>query len=106
MAASQGRGSARRWARSSEGWPREKVVQTYGFLDKLLPYKHYIEYTDWARPAGTTEDGIERQRLIATAIIEKQDRIQVQDLAAIWARTWTPTRSSSSRNPTTAACAS
>lgn len=73
-----------------EGWPREKVVQTYGFLDKLLPYKHYIEYTDWARPAGTTEDGIERQRLIATAIIEKQDRIQVQDLAAIWARDLDP----------------
>ena len=73
-----------------EGWPREKVLQTWGFIDKLLPYKHYIEFTDWARPAGTTEDGIERQKLIATAIIEKQDRILAQDLAAIWARDLDP----------------
>jgi ADP-ribosylglycohydrolase len=73
-----------------EGWPRDKVVSTFGFVDKLLPYKHYIEYTDWLRPAGTTEDGIERQKLIATAIIEKQDRILAQDLAAIWARDLDP----------------
>ena len=53
-----------------EGWPREAIREKHGYLDKLLPYKHYIEYTDWQRPAGTTEDGIERQRLIATAIID------------------------------------
>jgi ADP-ribosylglycohydrolase len=69
-----------------EGWPYERTKQTYGTLDKLLPYKHYVEYTDWARPAGTTEDGIERQRMIATAIIEKKDRILAQDLVAIWLR--------------------
>ena len=73
-----------------EGWPREKVVATYGYLDNLLPYSHYIEYTDWARPAGTTEDGIERQKLIATAIIEKKDRILAQDLAAVWRRDLDP----------------
>ncbi len=73
-----------------EGWPSEKVKQTFGTLDKLLPYKHYIEYTDWSRPAGTTEDGIERQKLIATAIIEKKDRILTQDLAAIWKRDLDP----------------
>ena len=37
-----------------EGWPVEKVKETYGRLDRLLPYSHYIEYTDWKRPAGTT----------------------------------------------------
>jgi hypothetical protein len=33
------------------------------------------------RPPGTTEDGIERQKLICHAIIQKQDRITVEDLA-------------------------
>jgi ADP-ribosylglycohydrolase len=73
-----------------EGWPFERIEQTYGTLDKLLPYRHYTEYTDWSRPAGTTEDGIERQKLISTAIIEKQDRINAQDLAAIWERDLDP----------------
>jgi len=69
-----------------EGWTRERIQETHGFLDKLLPYKHYTNVTDWTRLPGTTEDGIERQKLFATAIIEKQDRILAQDLAAVWAR--------------------
>ena len=73
-----------------EGWPSEKVREAYNRLDKLVPYKHYIEYTDWQRPAGTTEDGIERQKLIATAIIEKKDRILAQDLATVWVRDLDP----------------
>ena len=32
---------------------------------------------------GTTEDGIERQKLMCQAIIEKQDRITVEDLARV-----------------------
>lgn len=85
------------WAGSSmgaavEGWPCEKVKEKYGFLDKLHPYKHYVEITDWRRPPGTTEDGIERQKMIATAIIEKQDRILAQDLVRIWLRDLTPER--------------
>jgi len=67
-----------------EGWSRERIKETYGYLDRLAPYRHYPP--DWERPAGTTEDGIERQRLIATAIIEKQDRILAQDLLAVWLR--------------------
>lgn len=73
-----------------EGWPKEKVTKTFGRLEELKPYAHYIEYTDWQRPAGTTEDGIERQKLISTAIIEKQDRINLQDLAAVWRRDLDP----------------
>ncbi len=69
-----------------EGWSPQMIKQEHGYLDKLLPYKHYTEYTDWLRPPGTTEDGIERQRLIATAIIEKQDRIAAHDLVKIWLR--------------------
>ncbi|NIM05303.1 MAG: hypothetical protein GTO55_04260 [Armatimonadetes bacterium] len=73
-----------------EGWPPEKIKQIHGFLDKLLPYRHYTDYTDWERPPGTTEDGIERQKLIATAIIEKQDRIFAHDLVAVWLRDLSP----------------
>ncbi len=75
-----------------EGWPRDKVVKTFGRLEELKPYAHYIEYTDWQRPAGTTEDGIERQKLISTAIIEKQDRINLQDLVAVWRRDLDPAK--------------
>ena len=69
-----------------EGWTREQIRERYGFLRELRPYRHYSAYTDWDRPPGTTEDGIERQKLIATAIIEKQDRILAHDLVAVWVR--------------------
>ncbi|MBM3235484.1 hypothetical protein FJZ31_04230 [Candidatus Poribacteria bacterium] len=73
-----------------EGWSRERIKETYGFLDRLLPYRHYTSLTNWERLPGTTEDGIERQKLIATAIIEKQDRILAHDLAAVWVRDLDP----------------
>lgn len=73
-----------------EGRPFEMVREKYGYLDKLLPYKHYIEETDWDRPPGTTEDGIERQRLMLTAIIEKKDRILAHDLVRVWLRDLDP----------------
>ena len=69
-----------------EGWSREKIEQTHGVLDRLLPYKHYTAETDWLREPGTTEDGIERQKLIATAIIERKGRIAAHDLVAVWLR--------------------
>ncbi len=69
-----------------EGWSREEVRGKYGRVDRLLPYAHYTATTEWQRMPGTTEDGIERQKLIATAIIEKQDRVLAQEVAAVWAR--------------------
>lgn len=75
-----------------EGASRETIKKAHGYLEKLLPYRHYTEETDWLRPPGTTEDGIERQRLLATAIIEKQDRIQPHDLVAVWLRDLDPER--------------
>lgn len=75
-----------------EGWSRERIAQEHGSLDKLLPHKHYTAITDWERLPGTTEDGIERQKLIATAIIEKQDRILAHDLVAVWLRDLDPER--------------
>lgn len=75
-----------------EGWSFEEIEQRYGTLDRMLPYKHNITYTDWERPPGTTEDGIERQKLIATAIIDKQDRIDCYDLVNTWLRDLDPAK--------------
>jgi ADP-ribosylglycohydrolase len=65
-----------------EGWSVDRIRAKYGVLDRFLPYAHYRK--KWQRPPGTTEDGIERQKLMCLAIIEKQDRITVEDLARKW----------------------
>jgi len=67
-----------------EGWLWEKTEEVYGTLDKLVAYEHYDN--GWLREAGTTEDGIDRQKLMITAIIEKGGRITSEDLRKIWAR--------------------
>ncbi len=67
-----------------EGWPWEKIQQQYGTLERLVSYEHYGN--GWTREPGTTEDGVERQKLIITAIIEKQDRVTAEDVRRIWLR--------------------
>jgi ADP-ribosylglycohydrolase len=67
-----------------EGRSWETIEREYGTLDKLLPYHHYGKSNDWMREPGTTEDGVERQKLMITAIIEKQDRINAEDLRRAW----------------------
>ncbi len=66
-----------------EGWPYERIEKEYGLLDKPLSYTAYGR-RDWKREPGTTEDGVERQKLMITAIIEKQDRINAEDLRRAW----------------------
>ena len=73
-----------------EGWSPERIQQTYGYLNELKAYQHKYTEKEWERPGGTTEDGIERQKLIATAIIEKRDRIQAADLLRVWVRDLDP----------------
>lgn len=68
----------------SRNWPYEKVEELYGTLDKLLPYEHYGN--GWVREPGTTEDGVERQKLLITAIMEKKDRVNAEDVRRIWVR--------------------
>jgi len=75
-----------------EGWSPERIRQTHGTLEELVSYKHYAHLTDWQRPPGTTEDGIERQKLMATAIIERSGRIRADDLVRVWLRDLDPER--------------
>ncbi|MEK7408920.1 MAG: ADP-ribosylglycohydrolase family protein [Acidobacteriota bacterium] len=67
-----------------EGWPWERIEKEHGLLERFLPYEHYRNR--WTREPGTTEDGVERQRLMITAIIEKQDRVNAEDVRRIWRR--------------------
>ncbi|HUT46073.1 MAG TPA: ADP-ribosylglycohydrolase family protein, partial [Sedimentisphaerales bacterium] len=67
-----------------EGRSWENIERQYGTLDKLLGYHHYGNSNNWMREPGTTEDGVERQKLMITAIIEKQDRIDAEDLRRAW----------------------
>ncbi len=75
-----------------EGWSRERIKEKYGFFDKLDEYRHYVNVTNWTRMPGTTEDGIERQKLMATAIIEKKGRILAHDLLRVWLRDLDPAK--------------
>lgn len=81
----------------------EQIEERYGFLDQLLPQskKEWRRANDWGpdaggqaheRPAGMTEDGHERHRLMCEAIIEKGGRVGVEDLARTWLRLIDPTK--------------
>ena len=68
-----------------EGKTWQQIEAEHGTLDKLLAYQHYDpKVFKWLREPGTTEDGVERQKLMITAIIEKQDRINAEDLRRAW----------------------
>lgn len=67
-----------------EGWTYQRIEEKYGLVDRLLPYEHYGN--GWTREPGTTEDGVERQKLMITAIMEKKDRVNAEDVRAIWIR--------------------
>lgn len=83
----------------TEGWSVERIKEVYGRVENLAPRKTrhsdpvrrraqqwsemYFMYYPYEEPAGATEDGIERQKLICTAIIEKKGRITASDLAKI-----------------------
>ncbi len=50
-----------------EGWPYDRIEKEYGTHDRLRTYQHYRN--GWNREPGTTEDGVERQKLMITAIM-------------------------------------
>jgi ADP-ribosylglycohydrolase len=71
-----------------EGWSYDRIEAKYGTIDRLLPYQHYGN--GWNREPGTTEDGCERQKLMITAVIEKKDRVNAEDVRKIWVRDMKP----------------
>ena len=71
-----------------EGLSYSQVAEQYGVLDTLLPPWKYPDGS--VREAGSTEDGIERQKMMITAIIEKGDRVTAEDVRKIWARDMNP----------------
>jgi ADP-ribosylglycohydrolase len=71
-----------------EGWDWQDIQAKYGTIDHLMGYQDY--HNGWNREPGTTEDGIERQKMMITAIIEKRDRVNAEDLRRIWVRDMKP----------------
>ena len=67
-----------------ESWKWRRIQSAYGIVDRLWSYEHYKN--GWTREPGTTEDGVERQKLMITAIIDKQDRVTAEDVRKIWCR--------------------
>lgn len=73
-----------------------QIEEKYGFVDQLLAQDKQghqrltdglgpdLIYHPHHRPAGMTEDGHERHRLCASAIIKKGGRIDLMDLARRW----------------------
>ncbi len=73
-----------------EGWDWRRIEKEYGTHDQLRPYHHYQSTTDWIREAGTTEDGVERQKLIIKAILDKKDRVNAEDVRLAWVKYMNP----------------
>ncbi len=67
-----------------EGWDWRRIESEYGVLDEFQSYEHY--HNGWRRQPGTTEDGIERQRVFLRAIRRAGGRIAAQDVADVWAQ--------------------
>ncbi len=81
----------------TEGMHYSEIEEKFGLVTDLLAQDkvHRERPSDWGevmvyhahhRPPGMTEDGMERHRLLVTAIIEKGGRITIEDLANVWKR--------------------
>jgi hypothetical protein len=64
-----------------EGWAWQDIQAKYGTIDRMLPYLDY--HNGWTREPGTTEDGVERSKMMSTAMIEKKDRVTAEDVRKI-----------------------
>ena len=67
-----------------EGLTYQQVVEKYGVLDSLLRPWDYEDGSE--RLPGSTEDGVDRQKLMITAIMEKGGRVTAEDVRKIWVR--------------------
>jgi len=71
-----------------ESMSHAATEKQYGTLNALYSYEHYGN--GWVREPGTTEDGIERQKMLISAIMDKGDRINAEDVRRIWVRDMNP----------------
>lgn len=84
-----------------------EIEAQYGLVTELLPQPDKWKdkfpnlpvvrgypnvYTVHDRPPGMSEDGHERHRLSATAVVEKGGRVTVEDVAKIWVRDIDPAK--------------
>lgn len=65
-----------------EGFIWQEIESRFGFVEDFTSYEHYNN--GWKREPGTTEDGIERQKLMITAIMEKGGRVNAEDVRRAW----------------------
>lgn len=65
-----------------EGWNYPEIEEKYGLLDHFMPYEHYEN--GWLREPGTMEDGVERQKLMIYAIMDKGGRVTAEDVRKAW----------------------
>lgn len=63
-----------------EGKTHDWIKANHGWLDRLVPYHLGGE----VYPPGTTEDGVERQKLMVLSIIDNGGPITARDLAKTW----------------------
>jgi ADP-ribosylglycohydrolase len=72
-----------------EGWTWERIEKTYGFLAKFVadPRSRGVP-----NQPGWTEDGMERYKLMCSAIIRKGGRITIEELARQWVERIDPNR--------------
>jgi ADP-ribosylglycohydrolase len=81
----------------TEGMTYQAIDDKYGLLEELLPQERSARvrrrargpdshYKAHHRPPGMTEDGMERHRLVSTAIIEEGGRVTVEDVGRVWVR--------------------
>lgn len=83
-----------RWGFVGQMLPQNKWGKDDSLADKVLkqqfgPDLHYHAHH---RPPGMTEDGHERHRLCASAIIKKGGRIDIMDLAKTWVEDIDPSK--------------
>lgn len=91
-----GRGAAVEWVSvPGGGWPaieKEFVGSPSRFLGSAGRVVRYwnaspaLVYKQMDMPAGITEDGAEIRYLLALALMKKDERITVDDLAEVWKR--------------------
>lgn len=88
---------------SVEGWPYERIEKTHGFLEQFLPedqkesvrptrFGPKFAYHAYHREPGWAEDGMERYRLLTSAILKKGGRVGIEEVAREWIENIDPAR--------------